>query len=673
MSRLLLIDDDAEFRHTLASALRDLGHTVVEAGRAADADAELARASVDLCVLDGLLPDATGLEWLARRRGADDKLRVAFVSAYWRDAASRSRLQHELWVDMIFVKPIDPLYLAHELDSTLASPSPSPVLRDHLPELRSRYAANLPGRIDAAEAAVDRAHALFGKAASAAVGSAVADAVHLAHRLRGTAGSYGFPAVSLAFGRLESLLRGLPVDAEPPSELWDAATTALKDARAAGPVPRPMGIDAARALGAHRGRVLLLDDDPDFLRLVAAIAARSAIEVIPATSEKDAIAICATLPVDGAIVDVNVEGRGTYPVVRKLRALPGRERLPVAFVSADNSVATRAAAAHAGAVRFLDKPVEPDLLVELANELVSLARRNHSRVLIVDDDPDYVQLASTLLGDAGIESISAGSVDAALNELDVRRPDLVLCDLYLPMGDDDVRAVGGLDLCRTMRLSPRYDDIPVVLVTARPDVASRLEAFRAGADDYVVKPVIPEELLARVRVRLDRAHLIRRAAEIDPTTGLMVRRAFARQLASALSEARRHGRPLSVALIDLDHFKGVNDTQGHLAGDRVLEGIGALMRRSFRVYDIVGRWGGEELVVAFPGEARQVAAVVTERLLAETRELAFEGDKGTFSVTFTAGVASSDEAPTLEALMTITDRRLYLGKRQGRARVVRDG
>ncbi len=659
----LLIDDDTEFRASLAGALTALGHAVTEVGTAKEADLAFMQQKLDLVVVDGLLPDATGIDWIARRRRVGDDTRIAFVSAYWRDPGSHERLREELGVSLIVHKPVKVTVLATELDALFGTALQlSERALDVLSSLRTQYGTKLPGRLANAEK-------LLLDARERGTREALDAAISISHRLRGTAGSYGFTGVSSAFGRIEESLRNVssagewPLPDGPTVALWNDVDQALAEARQ-GVVTVPRRLDMGALAGSPPGRVLVVDDDPDFLRLVGTIASRSAIDVIPATTIDEALAIAKVLPIDGAIVDVDLAGQPSFILVRQLRFLPRREQLPVAFVSADSSLPTRVAAAHAGAIRFLSKPVELDSVIDLAGELVSLSRRNRSRVLVVDDDEDFVDHVVGLLGAASIDAKGVGDADAALDAMDTFRPDLVLADIFLP-------SISGLDLCSTIRLTPRWDEVPIVLATGRGDRETLVSAFAAGCDDYLTKPVLPEELLTRVRVRLDRAHLMRRASEIDPTTGLLVRRAFARQLNAAIQEARRHGRPITLALIDLDRFKQVNDEHGHIAGDRVLEGIGALMRRSFRVYDIMGRWGGEELIVVLPGESTKVGAGVVERLLAEVRELPFEGERGTFQVSFTAGIASyPDDGDTLETLVSVADERLYSGKKSGRNRVI---
>src|ERR1019366_3584587 len=215
-------------------------------------------------------------------------------------------------------------------------------------------------------------------------------------------------------------------------------------------------------------------------------------------------------------------------------------------------------------------------------------------------------------------------------------------------------------------------DVPILFLTARNDLESRIAAFDAGADDYLAKPLVPEELLSRVRVRLDRRRLLRGTTERDPLTRCMSRGALLDALGSRLSEARRHSRTLSLALLDLDRFKRINDTYGHVVGDHVLMGLGRLLTARFRLEDLRGRWGGEEFVIAFPNEPAATAAVVLSRVLEEFGRLPFQSEKGEkFFVSFSAGVSSFPaDGNSVDALIRAADKRIYDAKRGGRAHVV---
>ena len=220
-------------------------------------------------------------------------------------------------------------------------------------------------------------------------------------------------------------------------------------------------------------------------------------------------------------------------------------------------------------------------------------------------------------------------------------------------------------------MSERWELLPVLIATRYGDAATRRQAFRAGASDVLVKPIVPDELLARVGLLLERARLIRDRSEKDALSGLLLRRPFLDAVQRALGLAARESKTVSLALIDLDHFKRVNDEYGHATGDAVIAELGQLLRRKFRVEDLRGRWGGEEFILAFPGQTGETTERLVRRLLDEFSALRIPTDDGrTVSVTFSAGVAEFPaDGDTAATVIRRADERLYASKRAGRNRV----
>jgi diguanylate cyclase (GGDEF)-like protein len=182
---------------------------------------------------------------------------------------------------------------------------------------------------------------------------------------------------------------------------------------------------------------------------------------------------------------------------------------------------------------------------------------------------------------------------------------------------------------------------------------------------------VREELRARVQSRLERARLQRERAERDALTGLLLRRPFLESLRARLAEAQRVEKSLALGFLDVDRFKKVNDTHGHLAGDRVLMQMGRLLSARFRKEDLRCRWGGEEFVVALMGATARGARDILARTAAELAQVDFEGDKGErFRVTFSAGLAVMPQDGTdVETLLRLADERLYRAKAQGGNRI----
>ncbi|HVY62832.1 MAG TPA: diguanylate cyclase [Planctomycetota bacterium] len=543
--------------------------------------------------------------------------------------------------------------------------------------LRTEYVGQLAARAREVAAAAEAARAAPGDIAALAAAQA------RALKLRGTSGAYGFPEVSAAAARVEELIAAtiaalaIP-DATPYWKRVDAACAELEAAaravvmaeEAARAATQPDAPTMRRKRSYFGGsRVLVVDSDPEFLGFVEEVGKRQLFEIAGVRTAEDAIERAKRLPLDVAFIDAKLGpgGDAAFALARELRG-HADDALPLGFLSVDDTLASRVAAAHAGASLFLAKPVDGDAFGNAVRQLVGLRQVARPSVLIVDRDEAEAARIATVLRQTGMMATVLTEPEGFLGVLEDTRPDLVLLDVVLD-------GLSGLDLCRTLRTAIRWQDVPIIFITAETGVETRLAAFKAGGDDYLVKPIVNEELLARIQVRLDRARLLRERADRDALTGLMLRRAFMEGLGARLSEARRYGRPLTLCLLDLDKFKRANDTHGHLAGDRVLAGLGKLLASRFRAEDLRCRWGGEEFVLAFPGTAGEPIQGALSRVLGEFSELSFHGDKGeSFRMTFSAGMATfpadGDAAPQL---LERADRRLYAAKRAGGNRVLRDG
>jgi diguanylate cyclase (GGDEF)-like protein len=230
----------------------------------------------------------------------------------------------------------------------------------------------------------------------------------------------------------------------------------------------------------------------------------------------------------------------------------------------------------------------------------------------------------------------------------------------------------GYDLCRVMRNTPRWSIIPIVMLTDGPERADRV--FAAGADDCVPLATVDTELVVRVRSHLERFRVHQALAETDALTGLQNRRTASAAISALIRMAERLGKPFCLAQIDVDHFKRVNDTHGHIAGDAVLRRLGDMLRRRFRDEDVIARWGGEEFVLGLFSLDRDGGIDRMAEILRRFRAEEFDGEHDSFSVTFSAGVA---EYPTdgvdLESLYTAADEALYAAKGAGRDQIMGAG
>jgi diguanylate cyclase (GGDEF)-like protein len=539
---------------------------------------------------------------------------------------------------------------------TRVGPRAAPVPDGFLKALTARYARSLPGRIRRLKQLLNR---LRGDPNRDAL---VAEVRKLLHQLKGTAGSYGFRTVAEHVRRLEDLLR--ESDDRPVDEL-DWARIERSVAEVADTAERICSAET-HAGAAQKARLLLVDDDPDFVALARDLGRRQLIDVVTATSGSEALRQAETGWLDGAILDVWLgAGDSSFELAQKLRELPGNEELPIAFTSADVATENRVAAAQAGAALFLPKPLTESKLEDAAQQLVTLRHAARAQVLLVDDDRDFLARAAAVLNEAGLQVHTLSDPAATLPTLERLDPDALLLDVAMP-------DIDGLDLCRILRTSARWQDLPIVIMTASDDAHLRIDAFRAGCDDYMVKPIDDAEFTSRIKTRIERRQLMRARLERDPLTALPLRRSFMERLRSRIAEAQRHEQKLALCLLDIDHFKAVNDTYGHLTGDRVLSQLGRLLSTELRSEDLRARWGGEEFALAFPGQSAPVILRAVEQLLEEFYALEMSSESGeTFHAAFSAGIAEyPTDGETLEELLRAADVRLYQAKEGGRHCVV---
>jgi diguanylate cyclase (GGDEF)-like protein len=295
-------------------------------------------------------------------------------------------------------------------------------------------------------------------------------------------------------------------------------------------------------------------------------------------------------------------------------------------------------------------------------------------VLIADDDPVSRRLLEVSLTNGGFQVVMAEDGMEALRILEKDNcPRLAVLDWMMPQVD-------GVEVCRTIRENAREPYVYVILLTAKGHQTEIIEGLEAGADDYIIKPFDMQELKARLRAGkrilelqqqlVSAREQLRVQATHDSLTGLFNRMAILEALDREMARAKRESAPLAVIMADLDHFKQINDTHGHLAGDAVLQEAARRMLATIRGYDSIGRYGGEEFLVVVPGCDLPAALVQAERLreCICAREIC-TGDVS-LAVTMSAGVTvSAGRLRRPDQLLHDADEALYAAKSAGRNRV----
>ncbi len=290
---------------------------------------------------------------------------------------------------------------------------------------------------------------------------------------------------------------------------------------------------------------------------------------------------------------------------------------------------------------------------------------NPTRVLVIDDTVSIHKLIVARLRPEGLEVTAELDGQAGLERAIADAPDLILLDIGLPKVD-------GFEVCRQLKEHRATRNIPIIFLTGEADRESKVRGLDLGAVDYVTKPFDEIELRARVRAALRTKRLqdmLEQQSFLDGLTGLWNRAYLDRRLEAELNVADRYGRPLSVVMADVDNFKPINDTHGHLFGDIVLQGIAESLSASARRSDIVARYGGEEFGILLTDTNLKAAEYVSERLRASIESRLYEARSDAIRVTASFGVSCTEDIDcelTPASLIQAADRALYASKEAGR-------
>jgi diguanylate cyclase (GGDEF)-like protein len=663
---VLLLDDDAAFRGLVRPALEARGLTVLEARKGRDALHLLATGDPSVLVVDGLLPDTTGLRWIEKIREQGVTLPIVFVSAFYRDLDSYKRLKEQLACAEVLYKPLSPDELAarvtaltlvspsqraHDRQSVLeidlseiddlGAPDDEAVSEDVLveptydttqnaarsyDELVATYRKALPRQLEravrACETARERPSVLAG----------IREAIRHVHDLAGAAGSFGFDAIGTAAAAVELELRRLDERKNPDWAAFESALEVLRRGAEGAADTTQVGVSLPDASSRLLGpRVLVVDDDPALVDYFTGALAQTLATFVPCTAseELDAIDLAS---IGAAFVSIPFEGpEGAARTIARLRQV--RPELPVATLALEDSWEIRDEAMATGADLFLAHPVDDR---DLRRAMLRLdAMRPVTLRAAVMEAPE---LARELRG-RGFDVHEHPSASSLLASFVRERPHVVLVS-----GNEPLTAV------RTVRMADGGDET-AILVTA----GGGADALSAGADAIV--PLGPAR--ANVIAAFARRMAARRVRGIDPASGLPGRAELLDLLHAKLGETRRRARAFTVAVISLRDFDVHVRHHGTGLGERMVGAIGQLLATRFRVEDIRGRWCDGVLVAGFAETNAGTMAPAVRRFQSEVRQLAFHGERERVKIVVDVGLASSPtDGDELRTLLLGADARL---------------
>ncbi|PHV11720.1 GGDEF domain-containing protein [Chitinimonas sp. BJB300] len=286
------------------------------------------------------------------------------------------------------------------------------------------------------------------------------------------------------------------------------------------------------------------------------------------------------------------------------------------------------------------------------------------RVLVVEDSLTATKLIVRSLNESSVESFAIANPSDVLTSLKRYQPDLILMDMYMP-------GCTGVEAARVIRQHSEFLSIPIVYLSGETDVALQIDALRLGGDHFLTKPFNPVILNAIVRSKIERYRALRRSMFHDSLTGLLNHTSSKQRLDAAINNSSADQQEsLSVAMIDIDHFKKVNDTYGHPVGDQIIRSLAWLLKQRLRKSDIVGRYGGEEFMVGLPNTNGTQAYQVLDRIRRDFSQIKHPFNDTWFHTTFSCGIACYPDITNSEALVKAADEALYEAKRAGRNKVI---
>lgn len=554
--------------------------------------------------------------------------------------------------------------------------NPVDIVQERLRQLREDYSLWLADELNALTVEVED---LTGDTRHVEAWLAVRNRLH---KIAGGAGTFGFGDIGEACRGLEiqldealattsaTALDGVKRSVMRLPDLFDPAGDEASPPAPEGveTVPAHTALSVPDAMAKAYPRIYILEDDEALGHQLCQILASFH---YAATLYVDGLALqraCRAQCPDALILDLHfaddvaAEGLAIGEAIQRETTA----QLPIFATEESQRFDVQLRAVRAGVVGFLSRPLDPIRLAEMLEIHLRGHRAAPMRVLMVDDDESTLAYHRLVLETAGFSVATLDQPELILEIMENFAPDVLVLDVSMPR-------CSGPELAQIVRYHSRWLQVPIVYLSASGDARAQLTAMTKAGDDFMVKPIAPEALVAAVTARARRARNLATALSRDGLTGLLKHADIKEQLSAALAQARRRQQPLCAVMLDIDHFKSVNDTYGHLVGDEVIRALANLLRRRLRESDLIGRYGGEEFLLVL-NDCEEAQAI---RIIDELREafasFHFLADQRSFACTYSAGVLQANVEHDAETLIGKADQRLYRAKSEGRNRVVAAG
>ena len=690
---ILIIDDDADFRGLVATVLKDKGLAIIEASCGREADNILKQINPVLCIVDYKLPEGDGVTWITRLRESGRKFPLVFVSKVWCDQKTFSWLRNILKVSLILQKPIVPELFSQQIESLLPAPLlqeiQNPALineqqpinlitsepidkssekllvqmndlsiklerENKLAGVKANYAMGLAQSWDELTTAISKAHE------DRTNGFIVNEAKQIAHKLSGTAGSVGFIKIGKLASKIEDLLCNLDPSDTMQDIIWAEILRVLADGEIAVREGRRVSdaVTQGDLVALQMSKILLYGNKEEYKYLTNFQNTPVQIEV--AEGQLSLLKQVRHQDFEAVIFDTAIDDKERiFRLALEIRLLPGYQNLPFGFICQDSAKLSPSELVFAGCSNLLIKPLQKAGIEQSCRILLSQTQIQKPRVLIVDDDEVLTKFVAATLGEEGIKTSILNNPIDIMNAVNDFKPDLILLDVIMP-------GLSGYDMCRMLRQDDQWHNVPIVFLTAKNDQEGRSAAYQAGANDFLAKPVLTPELIARVRAQLKENRLLNVLPTREQVDGSMNAQNFMIAANKLLAVAQEKNTPVSICLLSLDDFMDLSAIHSLSSAQAATSYLETLIHGRFRAEDLRGRLGEDTFILAFSGENQQTITESINKLLSEFSQKLFSSNSlGHFKAAFSAGIVEyPTDGETFKELHNLANQRLVNLRRQ---------
>jgi len=706
---ILILDDDPEFRQIIAAPFLAYGYNVLEAHSAQEATTIISNNKIAVAIVDFRLPDIDGISWITQIRESGSRLPIAFISGDACDATTFNRLRHVLKVSMVLQKPVVPELLLEQLEAFLrpitraqfdqphAVPSftqqdlpqqkyapvtdsmskmgKQPV--DANPDIKQNTSPKQLNALQQVQNAIKLEKEKYFKqlpdewlSFTNLINQFRDDntnellrqgALEQAHRLGGTAGSLGFSEVGSAARRVEELLKIIDTSEPTQYDLILAEIFRLLVHGANSIILEDEGTVTVQVPATTKAntKVLLLTNPATIDEATLSYCEQIDCELDVADISATALSNAKSMAIDGIVVDLTSEDHlQTVQLCRQLRESNIKNNLPMSCIVSPSQPVDAGNLLYSGFSQALNIPVERNELLKTICHLISTRQMTKHRVLIIDDDEVLCNFIASVLSVQGILVKTLNDPVEVMSYVNTFQPDLLLLDVMMP-------GISGYDVCRLLKATDKWQNLPILYLTSTNTPQGRTLAFKAGGDDFLSKPVIAEELIARTILHLDRALMLRNPLEHDRLTGCLQKPIFYKRLNSLLNDSDSRLACGTVSLVEINHFAELSKQHGRLTLEIVLARLGRLLRMRFPAEALRARLGEKTLALFLPTRNIQETEAAIKLLAQEFADISFRNHKGEeFETNFASSVVNfPGSTQDIESLIGLAHERL-VGSRE---------